>query len=400
MNKVVITGIGVVTPVGNNAKDFAASLKKGTVGIGEVSYSEINPTWKAEKAFTVKNFTSPKHASIHDPHVQFALAAAEEALLDSGLDVSKVDRGRIGIAVSSSKGGMQTLERFYDRFRKNPSAILGARVYANFIPNICAQWIARHWKITGPAKPAVAACATGLFDIMEGIRMIEQDEADWCIAGATDASLTKLMLTGYRNMGALSKGTMRPFDRRRDGFLVGEGAAVVILEKEDVAKSRGVKIYGKVLGHAYGFEGSDLLAFSPEGEGLARCLKEVLSRAKISPSEIDYLNLHGTGTPLGDVYETTQIKKAFGKAAYSISMSSTKSLVGHMLGASGAVEVVACLIAMRDDFVPPTANLEEPDPQCDLDYTSLHTKDKKVEIACSISMGFGGQLGAIVVGKQ
>jgi 3-oxoacyl-[acyl-carrier-protein] synthase II len=399
MNQVVITGMGVVTPIGNNVSEFAQALRAGTVGIGEISFADINPAWASEKAFTIKNFTPPKYASIHDPHIQYAQAAAAEAIADSGLDMSRIDRGRLGIAVSSSKGGMRTLEKFHDRFYKNPSAILGARVYANLLPNICAQWIARHWKITGPAKPSVAACATGLFDIMEGIRMIEQDEADWCIAGATDASLTKLMLSGYRNMGALSKDVMRPFDKRRDGFLVGEGAGIVILEKEEVARARQARIYGKVLAHTYGFEGSDLIAFSPDGDGLEKCLKASIAKAGIRASDIDYINLHGTATKTGDIYETVQIKKALGKDACHISMSSTKSMVGHMLGASGAVEVVACLVAMRDGFIPPTANLEKQDPALDLDYTPLCAKDKKVNVACSISLGFGGQLGTIVVGK-
>ncbi|MBI1978089.1 MAG: beta-ketoacyl-[acyl-carrier-protein] synthase family protein [Candidatus Omnitrophica bacterium] len=398
MNQVVITGIGVVTPIGNNAKDFAQALKRGEVGLRRISRSPAEPPLEGQ-AFQVVNFSPPKYAVIHDPHIQYILAATEEALGDAGLDPSNMDRERIGIAVSSSKGGMRTFERFYDRFRKNPSAILGARVYANFIPNISAQWIARHWKLSGPAKPAVAACATGLYAVMEGIRMIEQDEADFCIAGSGDSSITRLMLAGYQNMGVLSREAIRPFDERRDGFLIGEGAGIVILEKLENAKARRAKIYGRVLSHAYGFEGSDPISFSLEGDGLEKCLKTVLKRANISPEDIDYLNLHGTATQQGDLYETIQIKRAFGEKAHRISTSATKSLTGHMLGASGVVELITCLIAMRDSFIPPTANLEKPDPQCDLDYTPRVSKTKKVETTCSISMGFGGHLGAVVVGK-
>lgn len=398
MNKVVITGIGTVTPVGNNAAEFAASLRKGTVGVGEISFSDINPKWTPEKVFPVKNFTPPKYATILDPHIQYALQAVEEALADASLDPSQIDRTRLGIAVSSSKGGMRTFERFYDRFFKNPSALLGARIYANLIPNIVAQWIARHWKITGPAKVAIAACATGLFAVIEGIRMVEQGEVDWCIAGAGDSSITKLMLSGYRNMGALAKGNILPFDKRRDGFLVGEGAGIIILENAEAAKARNAKIYAKVLAHTYGFEETHPLLFSSDGDGLSRCLTDLLGKAKLTPEKINYMNLHGTATKDGDLYETAQIKKAFGKAAYKIPMSSTKSMVGHMLGAAGAVELIACLIAMRDGFIPPTANLAQPDPECDLDYTPLSAKEKKVDVACSVSMGFGGQLGAILVG--
>ncbi len=398
MNQVVITGIGCVTPIGNNAREFSASLKKGIVGVSKISRSQQEPPIEG-KAFQIHNFSAPKYAMILDPFIQYILAATEEALEDSGLNPSAMDLTRLGIAVSSSKGGMRTFERFYGRFQKNKSAILGARVYANFIPNIAAQWIARHWKVTGPAKPAVAACATGLYAVMEGIRMIEQDETDYCIAGAGDASLTQLMLAGYRNMRALAKDEMRPYDLNRSGFLVGEGAGIVILEKLESAKARDAKIYGMVSAHAYGFEVSHPISFSLDGDGLERCLKKLLQQAKITPSEIDYLSLHGTATKQGDLYETKQIKSAFGKEAYKIPMSATKSLVGHMLGASGVVEIITCLIAMRDGFIPPTANLKTPDPECDLDYTPGVSKIKKVNLTCSISMGFGGHLGGILISK-
>ena len=207
------------------------------------------------------------------------------------------------------------------------------------------------------------------------------------------------MLAGYRKMGALALEKILPFDKRRSGFLVGEGAGIMILENESTAKGRGAKIYARVLSHAYGFEDSDPIAFSKTGTGLSRCLKGLLLSAKISPDDIQYVNLHGTATKTGDLYETRQIKKAFNEESFHISMSSTKSLVGHMLGAAGAVELIACLVAMRDHFIPPTANLEKADPECDLDYTPLKSKEKQVDLACSISMGFGGQLGAILVGR-
>ena len=207
------------------------------------------------------------------------------------------------------------------------------------------------------------------------------------------------MLAGYQNMGVLAKDEIRPYDLNRSGFLVGEGAGIVILEKLESAKARGANIYGIVLAHAYGFEVTHPISFSLDGDGLEHCLKTLLKRAKITPAEIDYLNLHGTATKQGDLYETRQIKTAFQKQAYQIPMSATKSLVGHMLGASGVVEIIACLIAMRDGFIPPTANLDTKDPECDLDYTPRISKTKRIHTACSISMGFGGQLGAIFVGK-
>lgn len=395
---VAITGIGVVTPIGTSQNAFAESLQKGKVGLSKiVRLPDERPL--EGNAFQVLNFTPPKYASILDPHIQYILAATEEALEDSSLNPADMDRSRISLAVSSSKGGMRTFERFYERFKRRRSALLGARVYANFIPNMAAQWIARHWKLTGPAKPAVAACATGLYAVMEGIRMIEQDEADYCIAGSGDASITELMLAGYRNMGVLARETIRPFHKRRDGFLIGEGAGIVILEKLKQAKARRAKIYATVLSHQYGFESSHPISFSNDGEGLSRCLSELLQKSKTGAEQIDYLNLHGTATRQGDLYETGQIKKAFGKKAYQIPMSATKSMTGHMLGASGAVEIITCLIAMKNSFVPPTVSLDEADPECDLDYTPNQSKAKQINISCSVSMGFGGQLGAILLKK-
>lgn len=396
LHEVAITGIGVVSPIGINQTQFSHSLKQGTIGVSKIKrLPEERPV--DGNAFQVNGFEPPKYASILDPHIQYLLTAAEQAFSDANMNPVEMDRSRIALAVSSSKGGMRTFERFFGRLQKKPSAILGARVYANFLPNIAAQWIARHWKLTGPAKPAIAACATGLYAVMEGIRMIEQDEADYCIAGAGDASLTELMLAGYRNMGVLSKGCMRPFDRRRDGFLIGEGAGLVVLESLEHAKARRTKIYATVRGHQYGFEGSHLLNFSPDGEGLSRCLKELLRKAALGAQDIDYLNLHGTATRLGDLYETAQIKKAFGKSAHQIPMSATKSMTGHMLGASGVIEIIACLIAMKDGFIPPTMNLEKLDPDCDLDCTPNRSKPKDIRLSCSVSMGFGGQLGAILL---
>jgi 3-oxoacyl-[acyl-carrier-protein] synthase II len=397
MNRVVVTGVGVVSPIGNNVPDFLKGLRRGVQTVRNVHFPDSNG--HSVRAFQTQNYAPPKYAKILDPFIQFILSATEEALQDAGVNPAEMDRTRLGIAVSSSKGGLTTFERFFDRFQKRPSAIMGARIYANLLPNIAAQWIARHWKIYGAAKPVSAACATGLFAILEGIRMIEQDEVDYCIAGAGDASITRLISAGYKKMGVLSKSDMRPFDKRRDGFFIGEGAGIVILEKESQARTRGAKVYGEVKAYSYGFEHSHPYAFSASSDGLSRCLTALLEKSKISPSDIDYLNLHGTGTIQGDLYETLQIKSAFKSYAKKIAMSSTKSLVGHMIGASGAVEVIACLLAMRESFIPPTAELEKPDPACDLDYTPLKLREKKVSLSCSISIGFGGQLGAILLQK-
>jgi len=398
MNRIVVTGIGCVTPIGNNQSEFAKNLREGKSGIGSISKFDAS-NFPVKKAFEVRSFLPIRASKSLDPFIQYGLTAAEEAIMDSRLDISSMDPYRIGIAVSSSKGGMTTFEKFHARFLKKPSALLGARIYANTIPNILSQWIARRWELKGPAKPAVAACATGTYAVIEGIRMIEDDEADVCIAGASDASITKLMLAGYHQMGVLSKNGVSPFDQKRSGFLIGEGAGIVILEKEKHAKSRNARIYGHILSHAYGNECKNLISFPVNGDGLSSTLLKITKQAKISPSDIDSLQLHGTATSAGDLYETAQIKKAFGKDAYKISMSAIKSMIGHTAGASGALSFIANLFSLRDQEVQPTINLNSPDTECDLDYTPNKTKRKRINIAGSVSMGFGGHIGAILVGK-
>lgn len=398
MRKVVVTGIGCVTPIGISRESFAKGLREGTSGASGVTKFDAS-RFPVKRACEVKNFSVTAAFSVLDPFIQYGLAATAEAIADSALDLKSEDPYRAGIAVSTSKGGFTTFEKFSPRFFKRPSALLAARVYANFIPNILSQWIARRWKLQGPAKPVVAACATGLYAIMEGIRMIEQEEADVCIAGGSDASITPFLLAGYRQLGVLAKEDIRPFDLRRDGFLVGEGAGVVILESEEHARARRAKCYGRILAHGYGNECRHAILFPPDGDGLKRCLEKVVRAGGISPLEIDAFQLHGTGTKSGDLYETVQVKEAFGKDAYQISTSSIKSMIGHTVGAAGALSFIASLISLRDQFIPPTINLDSPDPACDLDYTPKIARKKSVQIAGIVSMGFGGHIGAVLVGK-
>ncbi len=398
MKKVVVTGIGCVTPFGIGAGLFTKGLAAGKCTAAQITKFNADQ-FPVKIACEIPNYAPSSAFSVLDPFIQYGLTATEEAISDSKLDIKQIDPFRIGIAVSSSKGGFTTFEKFYDRLQKRPSALLGARVYANFIPNILSQWIARRWKIQGPAKPVVAACATGTYAIIEGIRMIEDDEVDVCIAGASDASITRLLLAGYHKLGVLSENGTHPFDKNRSGFLIGEGAGVVILESEEHARARKANRYGRILNYAYGNESKHAILFPPESDGLKRCLAKLVQAAKISPREIDALELHGTATKGGDLYETVQIKQAFAKEAYQISMSAIKSMIGHTIGASGALSFIASLISLRDQFVPPTIHLDTPDPVCDLDYTPNQARQKKVTIAGSISMGFGGHLGAILVGK-
>ena len=388
--------MGVVTPIGVGVEAFRKALREGACGVGPVTRFETLG-FKTKLAFEIKNFTPLRGTHLLDPFIQYALAAADEASQMARFDSRSVDPFRIGVSVSSSKGGLHTFHALRERLARNPSAILGARVYANTVPNFAAQWIARKWKIQGPAKCYITACATGTTSIIEGARMIQEGVVDYAFAGASDASLVPFLMAGYEQMRVLSPDGMFPFDRRRKGFLLGEGAGIVFLETLESARARGAKIFAEIAGFAYGSDCYHPVAFDPKEEALARTLREICRKSKFDSDEIDYLNLHGTATKDGDLYETDQIKRAFGKKAYSISTSSTKSMTGHMLGASGAVEIIACCIAMQEGFVPPTIHLEKSDPKCDLDYTPNRAREKKISLAVSHSMGFGGHIAAIAL---
>jgi len=397
--RVVVTGIGVLSPIGNTLAEFCENLKKGASGKTNADHSVIEG-YKFPPVFPLKNFNARSYGThLLDPFIQYAVAAAEQAVADARFDLASVDPFDIALSVSSSKGGVYSLGRFKERFARNPSAILGARMYTNAVPNFADQWIARRMKIQGPAKCYVAACATGTVAIVQGFRMVSEGQAEYCLAGATDASITPLMLGGYKSMKALAAQEIRPFDKRRDGFLVGEGAGVVFLETLESAKLRGARIYGEIIESAYGQDSKHPILFDFEEHALSYTLKVLMERAGITPREIDYINLHGTGTRHGDLYETVELKEAFGPQTYKIPMSSTKGSTGHMLGATGAIEIIATLLAIHEGFIPPTVGLEEKDPACDLDYTPGKMRTRRVTNAIKVSMGFGGQVAAVLLRK-
>jgi 3-oxoacyl-[acyl-carrier-protein] synthase II len=397
--RVVVTGMGVLTPIGNNVLEFGQGLREGVCGAGPITAFDT-AGFPVRRAFEVKNF-DPKSSTAQalDPFIQYAVEAAGQAFIMAGFDPAEADPYRVGISASSSKGGVHTIDRFAGRFAKNRSAILGARIYSSSVPNFGAQWIARRWKIHGPAKCYIAACATGTVSVIEGAKMVEDGVVDYCIAGSSDASIVPLMMAGYYQMGALAPDSLRPFDRRRNGFMVGEGAGMVFLETLESARGRGAQIYGEILGSAYGSDSTDPIKFDIRSGALSRTIDTALERCGLDASEIGYINLHGTGTPFGDLYETHQIKQAFGEKARRISMSSIKGMTGHMLGASGAVEIIATLIGMQQGWIPPTIGLEEADPECDLDYTPGRAKKTAFQKALSLSLGFGGHVAVIALGK-
>lgn len=397
--RVVVTGMGVLSPIGNTVADFLENLKKGACGKESIEYSEVEGH-KFPPLFRLKDFNPhPYGTHLLDPFIQYAVAAAEQAVADAQFDPDSVDPYSISLSVSSSKGGVWSLGRLKERFQRSRSAILGARMYTSAVPNFADQWIARRMKIRGPAKCYVAACATGTVATIAGFRMVAEGQAEYCLAGATDASITPLMLGGYQNMGALARKNLRPFDKNRDGFLVGEGAGVMFLETLESAKRRGVRIYGEILEAAQGQDSKDPIVFDPKEHALSHTLKILMQRSGIAPREIDYVNLHGTGTRHGDLYETAELKEAFGEQAYKIPMSSTKGMTGHMLGATGAVEIMATLLGMREGFIPPTVGLETKDPDCDLDYVPQKMRRHEINTAVKISMGFGGQVATIALRK-
>lgn len=400
LRRVVVTGMGVVSPIGTGVSVFRKNLRAGVSGENDIRNFDVS-NFPVKRAFEVKDFEARAHGThLLDPFIQYAVAAAGEAVQNAYFEPEQVDPYRIGLSVSSSKGGMHTLDRFKDRFLKHPSAILGARIYANSVPNFAAQWIARRWKLSGPAKCYVAACATGTVAVIEGARMVADGLVDYCIAGASDASIVPVLMAAYHNMKALARRDgILPFDKRRSGFRVGEGAGIVFLETPESAKARGAKIYGEILTTSFAAESTNLIHFDEKNDALKRAVDMLLQKGCFQAQDIDYLNLHGTGTVYGDLYETRQLKKALGKHAPHISMSSIKSMTGHMLGASGAVEMIACLIAMEEGFVPPTIGLEQPDPECDLDYTPLCAKEKTIKTSVSVSMGFGGHIAALALRK-
>ena len=397
--RVVVTGMGVLSPIGNTLAEFRENLKAGVCGKDNKDYVTAGG-YRFPPVFPLKDFSPrPYNTQHHDPFIQYAVAAAEQAVADARFDLKAVDPYAIALSVSSSKGGVHSLGRFKERFLRSPSAMLGARMYTSAVPNFADQWIARRMKIQGPAKCYVAACATGTVAIAQGFRMVSEGQAEYCLAGATDASITPLMLGGYDSMKALAKHDIRPFDKRRDGFLVGEGAGVVFLETLESAKARGARIYGEIIEAANGQDSKHPIQFDLEEHALSYTLNVLLKRAGITAQEIDYINLHGTGTRHGDLYETLELKEALGNEAYKIPMSSTKGATGHMLGATGAIEIIATLLGIDEGFVPPTLGLEEKDPECDLDYTPLKMRPHKITNAIKLSMGFGGNVAAVLLRK-
>ena len=406
--RVVITGMGVVTPLGSDLEIFWSNLKNGVSGIRPISAFDVSSGFDTRIGGEVLDFDpkpffkNPKDLRRTDRFAQLAMGAANKAMSDSGMDLEKVNRNRFGVIVSSGIGGLRTLQEQQTIIMTKGPSRNSPFTIPMLISNMASGLISMEYGLQGPNMCIVTACATSNNAIGESWRMIKFGDADIFLAGGSEASIVAIGLAGFGAMKALStrndepERASRPFDRDRDGFVMSEGAGVVVVEELEHAKARGAKIYCELTGYGLSADAYHMTAPPPSGEGAARAMQLALDHAHISPDQVDYINAHATSTGLGDVSETRAIKSVFGDHAKKVSISSTKSMTGHLLGGAGAVEMAACALSIRDSVIPPTINLENPDEECDLDYTPNTAREKKVRVIVNNSFGFGGHNATLV----
>lgn len=402
--RVVVTGMGAITPIGNSVKDFWENVKKGTVGIGPITKFDTSD-YKAHLAAEIKDFDATqymdkKSARRMEDFAQYAVAAAKEALEDSGLDMEKEDPFRVGCSVGCGIGSLQCVQRNYERIQtKGPNRVEPLMI-PMLIANMAAGNISIQFGLKGKNINVVTACATGNHNIGEAFRSIQYGEAEVMVAGGSEGAITELGVAGFTGLNALStsedpKRASIPFDVDRGGFVMGEGAGILILEELEHAKARGAKIYGEMIGYGATSDAHHVTAPLEDGSGAAKAMEYAMKDAGVKPEEIDYINAHGTGTHMNDLYETRAMKRAMGDAAYNCKVSSTKSMVGHLLGAAGGVEAIACLKAINENYVHGNAGLQNKDPECDLDCPAEGV-ETEVKVALSNSLGFGGHNATLI----
>lgn len=408
--RVVITGLGVVTPIGESIDTFWANLIAGKCGVDRISL--FDPAgFDCQIAAEVRNFDplpafpSPKEERRSDRFSKFALKAGLLALQDSGLDLDRCDRDSIGVIIGSGIGGLQTTEEQHKVLMNRGPDRLSPFMIPMLILNMASGLFSIYHRLRGPNLATCSACATSAHAIGEAWRTIKMGDASVMFAGGSEATITPLGIGGFCAMKAMStrndepKKASRPFDAQRDGFVMGEGAGVIVLEELEHARARGARIYGELVGYGNTADAHHVTAPAPGGEGAARCMSRALRSAGITPENIDYINAHGTSTPHNDVCETSAIKAVFGEHARRVAISSTKGATGHMLGAAGAVEMAVCCKVLQTGIVPPTINLENPDPACDLDYVPNVARECKVRAVMNNSFGFGGHNACLVARK-
>jgi len=405
--RVVVTGLGAITPVGNTALqtwDALVSAQSGIDTIKQFDASKFDSKIAGEvKGFDPLQYITPKESRRMEKFVQFSIAASKQAIEDSGIDIAKEDSYRVGVIVGSGVGSLNVMEqqcRAY--FEKGPAKISPFMV-PSLIVNEAAGNVSIMLGAKGPNTCVATACATGSHAIGDAFRMVRHGYADVMVAGGTESIITAMGIGGFCALKALSKRNdspekaSRPFDKERDGFVMAEGAGVVIIEELEHAKKRGAKIYAEVIGYGMTGDAYHITAPDPSGEASAKTMQLTLEDAKLNPEDVQYINAHGTSTQLNDKIETKAIKACFNSHARKVAISSTKSMTGHLIGAAGGLEFIVCVLAIKHNVIPPTINLENPDPECDLDYVPNQARETKVDVALSNSLGFGGHNATVAV---
>jgi 3-oxoacyl-[acyl-carrier-protein] synthase II len=407
--RVVITGLGTISPLGNDVDSLWDGLVAGRSGAETITHYDTREH-KTKFAATVKGFDAaalfgPREARRMDRFAQFALAAATQAVQDAGLEITDDNRDRIGCVIGSGIGGISTIFEQVQVFLERGPSRVSPFLVPMMIPDTAGGMVAIYLGVRGPNMAVVTACATGTNAMGEATEVIRRGQADVMFAGGSEAGIIPLAMAGLNSMTALStrnedpQGASRPFDLNRDGFVMGEGAGVLVLESLEHAQGRGARILAEVLGYGSTNDAYHVSAPAENGAGAARCMQMALESAGLTIADIDYINAHGTSTPLNDKSETAAIKTVFGDLAYRVPISSTKSMTGHLLGASGAIEALVCVRVLQDGILPPTINYVTPDPDCDLDYVPNHARTAAVEKVMSNSFGFGGHNASIILGK-
>ncbi|MYL32240.1 beta-ketoacyl-ACP synthase II [Pontibacillus yanchengensis] len=406
--RVVVTGMGAVSPVGNDVETMWDNIVNGNSGIGEitkVNKEEFSAHVSGElKDFDPGNYFDKKEARRMDPFTQYALAASLMAVKHAGLEINEENDTRTGVWIGSGIGGMNTYEEQFRKFMDKGARRVSPFFVPMMIPDMAAGQVSIALGAKGINSCTVTACASGANSIGDAYKVIERGDADIMIAGGSEAPLTNMAFAGFSSMKALSTEedptkASRPFDKERGGFVMGEGAGILVLETLESAKKRGATIYAEIVGYGSTGDAYHITAPAPTGEGATRSMKQAIENAGLKPEEIDYINAHGTGTALNDKYETEAVKNVFGEYAYKLSISSTKSMTGHLLGAAGAIESVISIKSLLNNIVPPTINYENPDPDCDLDIVPNEAKEHEVTTVLSNSLGFGGHNATLIFKK-
>lgn len=404
--RVVVTGIGMVTPLGLTVEESWTKAKAGKSGVGKITHfdpSEMPVTFAA----CVKNFDPTicmalKDVKKADTFIQYGLAAAKEAVADAGLVITEANEYRVGVAVGAGIGGLPMIEACHEIIRTAGPRRLSPFFVPGSIINMLAGYISIQYGMKGPNIAVVSACTTGTHNLGYAARTIAYGDADVMVSGGSEMGTCALGVAGFAAARALSKRNdapekaSRPWDKDRDGFVLGEGAGIIVLEEYEHAKARGARIYAELIGFGMSSDAYHITAPDQEGRGFTKAMQNALADAKINPTDVGYINAHATSTAAGDVLETLAVKKAFGDHAYKLSMSSTKSFTGHLLGAAGAVEAIFSILTLRDKILPPTINLDNPDEGCDLDYVANKAKERDVRVVLSNSFGFGGTNASII----